>query len=97
MLSIPCPFCGARDHTEFTYRGDATKVRPAPDAPLAAWLDFVYLRDNPKGPHKELWQHTLGCRSWLVVARDTLTHEIVSAELAGLPLGLQPDVQAVTT
>jgi len=82
MLRISCPFCGLRDHTEFTYRGDATKIRPADDAPLAQWIDFVYLRDNPRGPHREYWQHTLGCRAWIVVARDTLTHEIFSTEMA---------------
>ncbi len=21
------------------------------------WYDYVYLRDNPRGPHRELWQH----------------------------------------
>ena len=32
MLRIPCPFCGTRDHTEFSYEGDATVVYPALDA-----------------------------------------------------------------
>ncbi len=38
--------------------------------------DYVYLRDNPAGAHRELWYHGAGCRSWLVVARDTRTHQI---------------------
>ncbi|TAL86635.1 MAG: sarcosine oxidase subunit delta [Candidimonas sp.] len=82
MLRISCPFCGLRDHTEFAYRGDATKTRPLQDAPLAQWVDFVYLRDNPMGPHREYWQHTLGCRAWVIVTRNTLTHEIFSTEMA---------------
>lgn len=85
MLRIPCPFCGTRDHTEFTYLGDATKIRPAHEAPLDEWIDFVYLRDNPKGPHSEYWQHTLGCRSWVHVKRDTVTHNIFMTELATGP------------
>jgi heterotetrameric sarcosine oxidase delta subunit len=78
MLRINCPFCGERDHSEFTYGGDATVVYPALDAPLEAWIDAVYVRANPKGPHRERWHHSDGCRLWLIVERDTLTHEITS-------------------
>lgn len=77
MLLIPCPWCGPRAQSEFTYGGDATLVRPPADASRAAWIDFVYLRDNPAGPHEELWQHGAGCRQWLRVRRDTRTHEIL--------------------
>ena len=48
-MLIPCPWCGPRAQVEFTYGGDATVRRPAPDAPIAAWVEFVYLRDNPAG------------------------------------------------
>ena len=30
-MRIPCPFCGSRDSREFSYRGDATPVRPDGD------------------------------------------------------------------
>jgi methylglutamate dehydrogenase subunit B len=40
------------------------------------------LRDNPAGLHRELWYHEQGDRSWLVVTRNTLTHEITKVELA---------------
>ena len=53
MLLIPCPWCGPRDHSEFTYGGDATAKRPAD--PQAAsdedWFAYVYLRANPRGAH----------------------------------------------
>ena len=26
--------------------------------------------------HRERWVHSLGCRRWFNVARDTVTHEI---------------------
>jgi heterotetrameric sarcosine oxidase delta subunit len=81
MLIIHCPHCGARDHTEFSYGGDAKPRRPAGDAPVEAWSDFVYLRDNPRGSHEELWQHVQGCRAWLIVRRDTLTHAITDTRL----------------
>jgi methylglutamate dehydrogenase subunit B len=83
MLQIPCPFCGPRDEAEFHYKGDASVSRPAGDAPQAAFLAFVYERENPKGWHDEYWQHVSGCRSVLRVRRNTLTHAIAAAELAG--------------
>jgi sarcosine oxidase subunit delta len=83
MLRIPCPFCGERDHTEFSYGGDASVEYPPIDsADETAWFEAVFLREDPRGPHKELWQHNNGCRMWIVVERDTMTHEIFSAEPA---------------
>ena len=76
MLLIPCPWCGNRAHTEFTYLGDATVERPAPDANEQQWYDFVYTRDNPRGEHLEWWHHAAGCRQWIKVRRDTMTHRV---------------------
>ena len=74
-MLITCPHCDARDESEFTYRGDATVVRPEPDAGTDAFHDYVYLRRNPLGWHVEWWQHG-ACRQWLRVVRQTMTHEI---------------------
>jgi len=83
MLRILCPICGLRDETEFTYGADATIRRPHMNENDAkAWHDYVFIRDNPRGPHKEYWHHVTGCRQWLVVERDTLTHEIFGTYLA---------------
>ena len=81
MLLIDCPWCGPRAQIEFTYGGDASIVRPAdPDAVSAGeWLDHVYFRDNPRGPHDEWWQHVHGCRSWFKVRRDTRTHRMIAS------------------
>ncbi|WP_299861587.1 sarcosine oxidase subunit delta [uncultured Hoeflea sp.] len=73
---INCPHCGVRPREEFTIRGDAGPVRPAPDADFGAWDAYVHLRDNVRGPMAEHWQHSGGCRRWLVVERDTFTHEV---------------------
>lgn len=84
MLTIPCPNCGPRNSDEFRYGGDAGVTRPAPDDPDAdAWYRYVHVRDNPNGPHKEYWQHIGGCRSWLVVERDTHDHAVLSVRCAG--------------
>jgi len=83
MLRLTCPWCGARDHSEFTYAGDATLKRPDPETgSLDEWNAFVYHRDNPRGRHEELWHHTNGCRQFIVVVRDTLTHEVLECKPA---------------
>jgi methylglutamate dehydrogenase subunit B len=81
-MLIPCPHCGHRDVREFTYLGDATVQRPNPDDPsaLERFIDYVYMRTNPAGPHRELWYHGSGCQAWLVLTRDTRSHEIFSVE-----------------
>ncbi len=83
-MRIPCPFCDPRGNEEFTYLGDATVRRPDPSGAGAsqAFHDYVYLRDNPSGLHQELWYHGGGCRSWLVVTRNTRTHDISDVKLA---------------
>ena len=93
-MLIPHPLLGLRDAQEFTYLGDASLMTPPeespPDEPAgalsaeieAALSAHVYLRDNPAGVHRELWFHEHGDRSWLIVTRDTVTHEILGAELA---------------
>ena len=79
MLRLTCPLCGTRDHTEFRYGGDASKVRPSPgETSPEAWHEHVFIFDNPKGAHREHWQHVLGCRHWMVVERDTVTNAISS-------------------
>ncbi len=83
MLRIQCPFCGERDYTEFRYGGDARKQRPDHgSSDPGVWHDYVFLFDNPKGPHREFWQHVLGCRQWLVLERDTATNHTGASRAA---------------
>lgn len=92
-MIINHPLLGPRDSSEFVYLGDACLInRPAwkgedadeaktADA-LQQYHDYVYIRENNAGEHKELWYHEQGDRSWLVVTRNTITHEIYNVELA---------------
>ena len=82
MMLIPCPHCGARDEDEFTYGGDASVLRPDEPEALsdAEWTSFLFLRDNPRGAHRENWFHRFGCRRWITIERDTLTHRIAAPE-----------------
>ena len=76
-MRIDCPYCGPRGHEEFAYLGDAGRERPGPGAPAEAFVDYVYLRTNPAGPHREHWQHVHGCRAVLTVSRDTTSHAVL--------------------
>jgi sarcosine oxidase subunit delta len=84
-MIITHPLLGPRDSQEFTYYGDASLIdRPDWQAADAQdrLHDYLYLRDNPAGEHRELWFHEQGDRSWLVVTRNVDTHEILKVELA---------------
>ena len=78
MFLIECPWCGSRAETEFSYGGEAGIVRPAdPDALSdAEWADYLFYRKNPRGAHRELWNHAQGCRRWFGVERDTVSYRI---------------------
>ena len=84
-MIINHPHLGPRDAAEFTILGDASLLkRPDWQADDAddAFYNYLYLRDNPAGLHRELWFHEQGDRSWLVVTRDTVTHAVVDVVLA---------------
>ena len=81
-MRITCPLCGPRDRREFYYMGAEDYLdRPAADAPLAEWDNHLHLRENPAGLTRDLWYHETGCSAWLMVTRNTVTHEILKTEL----------------
>ncbi len=83
-MIIHHPILGPRDAQEFVYLGDASLI-DRPDGMSASVEEFhayAYLRGNPAGEHRELWYHEQGDRSWLVVTRNTVSHEILKVELA---------------
>ena len=78
MLLIECPWCGRRDESEFSYAGEAHIARPLETEKLSneAWADYLFMRKNPKGLHREQWLHAAGCRRYFNVERDTATYRI---------------------
>ena len=81
-MRLKCPLCGERDRREFYLHGSEDYLnRPGLEAPAAAWDDYLHNRDNPAGVTKDLWYHEAGCAQWLVVTRNTVTHEITGVEL----------------
>ena len=90
MFLIPCPWCGPRDESEFSCGGEAHIVRPTDSDSMTddAWADYLFMRHNPKGLHRERWNHAHGCRRWFNVVRDTATDQI----LAIYRMGEEPPV-----
>ncbi|HXZ60137.1 MAG TPA: sarcosine oxidase subunit delta [Steroidobacteraceae bacterium] len=83
MMLLNCPWCGARDEWEFVCGGTSHIARPALTASDAAWGEYLFFRDNPKGLHRERWRHAHGCGQWFNVVRHTVTHQVVSVYAMG--------------
>ncbi|HYM67142.1 MAG TPA: sarcosine oxidase subunit delta [Patescibacteria group bacterium] len=77
-LLVPCPDCGLREFTEFSYGGE-TNARPAPAAPPEALADYLFVRRNSAGTQQEWWYHRYGCRSWFLARRDTVTNRFLDS------------------
>jgi heterotetrameric sarcosine oxidase delta subunit len=58
------------------------------DTSHEAWAAYQFQRLNNKGEHLERWRHTFGCRQWFNMARDTVSHEVLSV----YPMGEQREV-----
>ena len=76
MFLIECPWCGERDETEFTCVGEAHIARPLKTEKMndQEWADYLFMRSNPKGLHREQWLHAAGCRRYFNAERDTVSY-----------------------
>ena len=82
MLIIDCPFCGRRDEREFSHGGPDFGPRPEDAGTLGdrEWVRQLTVPPNPLGEVREWWWHERGCGGWVLVVRNTETHEIVAVE-----------------
>jgi sarcosine oxidase, subunit delta len=80
MMLLSCPWCGPRDEAEYHYGGQAHVPYPESPGDLSdeEWAEYLFFRDNPKGPFAERWSHSVGCRRWFNVVRDTATYEVLA-------------------
>ena len=85
MQLITCPYCGPRPEPEFHYGGEAHINRPANPDDLSdeEWADYLFMRTNAKGLHRERWMHAAGCRRWFNVVRHTVTYELGASYKVG--------------
>ncbi len=77
MLLITCPHCGNRAQTEFDYVRTLDSIVTLDMAPEAA-MTTLFERSNPRGIDDELWRHSHGCRQFMMLRRNRVTHEIAS-------------------
>ena len=86
-MRLPCPNCGERDLREFYYQSTAAALaRPNLEAEDSVWDDYLHNRDNPAGKTEDLWYHEAGCNAWIVVSRNTVSHEVLDAHLVAAKL-----------
>ncbi|MES5047904.1 sarcosine oxidase subunit delta [Rhizobium nepotum] len=88
MLLIRCPYCHETlPEAEFTYAGQAhiTRVADPSSQTDAQWEEFLFIRENAKGPHFERWRHLHGCGRFFNAVRDTVSDRFLTTYRAGEP------------
>ena len=77
MLLIPCPYCGERDESEFSY-GGGSRDYPSlgEDYSINDWFQSVYLPKLDQNTLCEYWYHNAGCEQRDDVKRNLFTHKI---------------------
>lgn len=96
MQLFQCPFCGARDETEFRYMGETGKARPEGGraAKEVDWTRYLYFQAGLKGAVREVWCHQT-CGTYFVLERNNVTHAVGSSQaLAGAGDLVKPDATA---
>ncbi|NQY82886.1 MAG: sarcosine oxidase subunit delta [Alphaproteobacteria bacterium] len=93
MFIIDCPWCGARDQSEFSTHGEAHIVRPEDPETVddTEWGQYVFYRNNVKGWYRERWMHAFGCRRWFNVLRNTASDAIATTYVPGAPRPSLPE------
>ncbi|MCA0042562.1 sarcosine oxidase subunit delta [Celeribacter litoreus] len=92
MIQIHCPYCGETlPELEFAYAGEAHIERPLSPSEQSdeQWAEFLFLRENVKGPHFERWRHLHGCGRFFNAVRNTITDRFYITYKAGEP---RPDL-----
>jgi sarcosine oxidase subunit delta len=94
MIVIRCPYCHEhRTEEELTYGGEANVARPEPTrASDTEWTDYLFMRTNPKGLHREQWCCSAGCGQWFKVTRHTVTHEVTEILRFDEPFADDPQI-----
>ncbi len=77
MLLLTCPNCGERNVAEFRFGGEYNPRPENPEDPAsdAAWVDYLYIKENKLGVQQEWWYHRPS-GIWFIAERNTKTQEI---------------------
>ena len=82
-MLVPCPWCGERDESEFSFGGEAHLERPQESCSDKEWTEYIFMRKNIKGEQKERWIHINGCRQWFNAVRNTTTNTFLQTSKPG--------------
>jgi heterotetrameric sarcosine oxidase delta subunit len=97
---VPCPDCGRREVSEFSYGGESNK-RPQPDSMTADLARYLFFRKNVAGLQVEWWYHRDGCQQWFLARRDTRNNRIEATywpedrEAAANPIAIGSDTPSL--
>ena len=83
MLLIYCPYCQEeREEEEFTYAGEADIRRPDSLHEISdeVFGQYLYFKENTRGLYKEMWVHTMACRKYFNVLRNTQTYQVLGSD-----------------
>jgi sarcosine oxidase subunit delta len=73
-ILVTCPNCGPREVAELRCAGESTK-RPLSPPTQRELNDYLYVRDNEWGVHREWWFCRV-CEEWFLAERHTYTNEV---------------------
>jgi sarcosine oxidase, subunit delta len=73
-LLVTCPNCGPREVFELRCAGESA-TRPLEPPTQRELNDYLYVRDNEWGFHREWWFCRV-CEEWFVAERHTRTNEV---------------------
>ncbi|MEM7521007.1 MAG: sarcosine oxidase subunit delta [Pseudomonadota bacterium] len=79
MQIFTCPFCGARNETEFRFIGELGKVRPDTTGEISdtEWAHYLFTQRNEMGAVQEVWMHT-PCAELFVMERDSVSMDVTA-------------------
>ena len=82
MMQIDCPWCGPRAQGEFVYERTVDSVVTL-NVTVEEAMSALFARANPRGVDDEIWRHTFGCRAWMILTRNRVTHVIEAVRAVG--------------
>ena len=82
-MLVPCPWCGERDESEFSFGGEAHLERPEDSCSDKELTEYIFMRKNIKVEQKDRWIHINGCRQWFNAVRNTTTNSFLQTSKPG--------------
>ncbi len=90
MLLLTCPNCGPRNVSEFRFGGEKnTRSQNTATLTNDQLTNYLYMRENKRGPQVEWWYHRAGCGLWFLAERNTDSNQVLRTYQTGETRGSQ--------